>query len=296
MEMQGDLLESRLNLSANRRALQNLQIFLEDPNNKPNADDVVKILTAANFPEESYKSLIIQSFLENPNNENNRLTVETFVDFLGKAKITDESNKSSIIESFLKNPNNKVDADGVVKILTAANITDERYKSFIIQHFLKNPNNENNRLTVAKLSQLIRDTGFTYRTDIVCNLYKTFAREISSSDQAKQLSTLASTLYPTNETLQVELFKEAIDKNLITKENIIFLNLDAIKEDNSVLTLLAYAVTRGLLTGEKQILELVKGRTYAKYDFLKEVIGNKSLDEGLTADGLDAIKGLFGND
>ena len=65
-----------------------IQSFLENSNNKVDADGLAKILTAVNIASEIGKLSIIQSFLKNPNNENNKLTVEKFIEFLQEANIT----------------------------------------------------------------------------------------------------------------------------------------------------------------------------------------------------------------
>ena len=68
--------------------LPTIQSFLANPDNKVDVDGVVKILAAANLTDESLKASIIKYFLENPNNQNNKLTVEEFNDFLTTVNIT----------------------------------------------------------------------------------------------------------------------------------------------------------------------------------------------------------------
>ena len=276
-----------------------IQFFLKDPNNlnnKVTVDQLLSIIEGADIKEEPIKNNIIHFFLKDPNNPNNKVTADQLLKIIKETVIKEDDNKSDIIKSFLENPNNhnnKVTADQLLKIIKGANL-NEQYSISTIQSFLKNYPDQ----SFSLLKQIIGSPNFgnlRYRIDIMYNLYIGISSNTSPADQAKQLSEIATALYTNNEHLQIDFLQYAINRKLITKDNIAFLDLKIIKDDSAVLRLLEHAEEKKLFgeNREKLILELVKGRTHAKYDFLKKMISDGSLKENLTEVGLKDVNSLF---
>ena len=142
-----------------------------------------------------------------------------------------------------------------------------------------------------------------YRVDLICNTLqeryqpyttKETEKEIEK-EIAKNLSDLANELYPNIEHLRIELFKQAIDKNLINKDNIKYLKLDNIDSNDLLLDFLTYAQSKIQEIGELDILKLTKGRYHSRYESLADLLKDKKLEDVFSQDSMEQINGIFNN-
>jgi len=194
----------------------------------------------------------------------------------------------------------KAKINGLIKIIKKAEFKEDEVKSSVIENFLLiSKNNDSNQIfSLLKEILIHTDIGnLKYRADTVCQLYKSISEKKYTKDIIRELQDLSKSLYSNNELIQIELFKMAISDGLINKYNIAFLDLNQIQDDSLVFDLIYYAQIKKALPKESDILKLIRGRTNAKYDSLKEILIQKdSLKEYLTEDGFTKIKEFFGEE
>lgn len=172
-----------------------IESFLET--SEINADQLIQIINAAQFPHHKIKSSIfkaapkygrietIKSFIKN---HNNMLDAEELIKIIIQDKIVIEQDKPKVIQTFVENRN--INIDDLIKIIDETNIKSQDDKYLIIQSFFKNPNNQ-----------------------------------ITNRD--KQIAAITSNLYLDNESLQAEFLQHFIKQNIIK-----FNDLGSLKEED----------------------------------------------------------------
>jgi hypothetical protein len=245
-------------------------------------DQLVDLLTQIEIKDDSSKSSIIVAFLSKT-----AITLEGFIDLLTKFKLEDDSCKIDIIVAFLSKT--AITLEDFNDLLTKIELKNDSSKSSIIVAFLIKQKNTECSALFTKILEINEFLNFKYRVDLIIDICK----RIDNYD-AKQLAELARSLYPSNELMQVELLSEAVDQGEIINDiNIFSLGLENIESNVFLLEFLNYAFEKSVLNNNLEVLKLVEGRTHAKYEFLKEVMGTKLIAECLTEESLTILKGLF---
>jgi hypothetical protein len=316
---------SSLNFADNYRKIMIAESFLANTNNKLEIREFMKLQVQLNLPTGPDKIGMVKSLLKNPNtklsiaefkelkgpldcssendkvgivesflkNANSKLSIAEFMELLGLLNLTDDYSKMVIVESFLKNANTNLLFGDFMKLLGQLNLTDDDSKMVIVEYFLKNSQSE---VSFENLSEFIRTTGLTFLPPSICRVFDYFSAEKAFDTKAKLLLELSKILYPTSETLQIELFKEAINYGIIDEVNFTYLNFDSMENADSILELLEFAYGKKMLMDEGMTLRLIGHRMSTKFESLRNLFSkNSDLDECFTTEGMQLLNNLFGN-
>ena len=248
-------------------------------------EQFLEIFKAANFTDDNIKRASICQYMEKKS-----ITPEQFLEIFKAANFTDDNIKRASICQYMEKKS--ITPEQFLEIFKAANFTDEDQKLNVIKSYFSNKKNQyfDNLLRILSSEQI---GDLKYRVDLICDTLKICP--YSTKQKAKNLSDLANELYPNIEHLRIELFKQAIDKNLINKDNIKYLKLDNIDSNDLLLDFLTYAQSKIQEIGELDILKLTKGRYHSRYESLADLLKDKKLEDVFSQDSMTQINGIFNN-
>lgn len=265
--------------------------FIKNPNNQITADDFSKIIDLGS-QNPGFERKIIITLLER-----SQFDVELMFKIIEAAEPQDDDERSQILAEFLGNSQTNVTK--LIEILNKAGFANNEDTFEVIKSFLNSANNGSQLQLILDIFSNAAAGYWKYETDLICNLYKKFSGDLENSEKAKNLQELTTALYPNNEAIRVDFLISAIAEGIITRENFADLDLNIIKENDLVLDLIEQTKNMGLLsTDPKELLNLVKGRISAKYDFLAEVIGkdqSSNLSNFISTEAMNNLESLFGS-
>lgn len=120
----------------------------------------------------------------------------------------------------------------------------------------------------------------------------------NSMAEYKFIIPLCQQLYPGAEYAQIDLFKQALsDINIPPLQKIILLKefASGLREDDSCIEIIEYALGRKINITPMDILELSKTRISSRFESLRQVLDGVTLDEAILPDQWPIIKNLFGD-
>ena len=247
-------------------------------------DEFLEIFKSANFTDDVQKRVSIHLYMKKANS----ITHDQFLEMLENANFTNDLQKKIVIEIFLEQEDAVTNfLDNIKKF----NITDEDQKLHTIKRYFSNEKNQDfDKLLTILSSDQIGD--LKYRVDLICDTLKNIYPN-STNQTAENLSKLGNDLYPNIEDLRIELFQQAIDKELINKDNIQFLKLDNIESSDLLLNFLTYAQLKIPEIIELDILKLTKGRYHSRYESLSNLLQNATPENVFSQDSMTQIQGIF---
>ncbi|MES2677673.1 MAG: hypothetical protein V4612_05110 [Pseudomonadota bacterium] len=252
-------------------------------------EDFINILISANLNDYNLNELLASRFSQNNISARDFALCINQADFknhtLLKGKLAAvfvRTAKIDLVEDLIK----------TIKLVGLDYFYDHRveiYKNFIGKQ-------TDQTLTYQAIKKIIiSDDHLKYDARKIVDLYRCVHLDFRQNI-AQEFSAALFEIYPNIDFIRTDLCKEAIDGGIITKENINRLNLNQIEDDDLVLNFIEYATTK-LELDPPHILALIKDRCFARYDFIKEVVGAQRLaNQCLNAQGIDFITGIFGEE
>ena len=273
---------------------------------KITATDLADVLEAAKFisPEsdnlnKNYNFKIIELFLNNYKNPNNKVNLEDLTKIL-LAINEDGYTKFHILKSFFGNPNNKVNLEDITKILL---ITKEDNEALDVFHLMLNAKDQD-QVTTFDVKDFIKfvkeNDDLKYELTPIIFLYMLTTKHREDDILiASELQLISKELYPNNEFIQIDFLKEAVNQIFINEENFSGVNLSEIKNDELLLDFIQYLKTEAIQTiniPEQDLIKLVKNKTDSKYKSLSDLFLQKELKDCLSEKGMKTIQDLFGKE
>ncbi len=260
-----------------------IYLYMEKANSITH-DEFLEIFKSANFTDDVQKRISIYLYMKKANS----ITHDQFLEMLENANFTNDRQKEIVIEIFLEQEDAVTNfLDNIKKF----NITDEGQKIGMIKSYFSNEKNQDfDKLLTILSSDQIGD--LKYRVDLICDTLKNIYPD-STDETAENLSKLGNDLYPNVEYLRIKLFKQAIDKELINKDNIQSLRLDNIESSDLLLNFLTHAQSKIPEIYELDILKLTKGRYHSRYESLSNLLQNATPENVFSQDSMAQIQGIF---
>jgi hypothetical protein len=200
----------------------------------------------------------------------------------------------SVIEAFIKSEKSEnITSKYVVQIIKDTGIKDDWIKSRIITTFFESDKSTN--ITTQDFADMMKEVGLQNRVDMLTDLCK--IKFPSPENYVKNFIDITKALHP-SEAMQSEFVKVFIAKNQINQSNLEHLKpfIEGLQDNELALDIIENLSRKRILVNEKDTLNLVKNRSKKQYSFLTETFGDKNLQDCITQDGIDNLKGIFGND
>ena len=243
------------------------------------SDDVIQIINNTGIKDDNDKSLIIQAFIYG-NHSRMTITSENVTEMINGAEINGNNAKSLIIQALINRKIGEGDDENAFSII----------KNFIDSKILSNP-------TPKDFVDMINGVKLQFRPDLTITLYQSAFE--SSPDYIGDFIKITKDLHASEavkcqfvngftNTLHSESYEEYRDK--------LKPFISEIQENELAKDLLEKLYSKKILVNRLGALNFAKDRTRVQYPFLTETFGDKALQECITQNGINNLKGNFGND
>ena len=271
------------NITENARNNEELNRFLQD---------FALIIKSAEFDEEFSKLFLINNFLKSERSVG--IASKDFSLIIKSAELKEDVSKLTLIDNFLKSERSVgIASKDFVEIIKSAEFERENPKFILMNRFLESERSAN--MTPQDLVNMIKRVDLQNQADLSIILYAT--KFSSSENYIENFIDLTKALHP-SEAMQCEFVKEFIKKNQINQNNINGLRpfIEGLHDNELALDLINNLSRKGMLVDEKDTLSLVKNRSKKQYAFLTEIVGDKTLNDCITSEGIATLKAIFGED
>ena len=237
------------------------------------------------FKNESKKLSFAEKWLSK---EKSNLDFTELKEFLELSK--NEYKKLFFAEKWLSKEKNNLDFTELKEVSEL--FTDKTNKRSIVVMWIKkegDPENKFKKVIEAINRELLLPNKYDFEE--IVTKYSIYEFPIS------KIPDLCTALYPNNQGLQSELFKEFIQRDFLNKPNgkgVLKSFVSSLEENELVLKIITAANKKDYLKlPEIEILNLTSNRLAKKYESIKDQLSKKDILSSLTQDGLEAVRGLF---